>query len=259
MTVLDRILERKRDEVAALRGSLRAKELAARAREAVSARGFLRAIQVGSAPVVIAEFKRASPSKGMIRAGATPEEIAKAYAESGAAAMSVLTDRDFFQGGLDDLERVRAAVELPLLRKDFMIDELQVVEARAHGADAILLIVAALGDGQLADLSAAAAAHGLDVLVEVHSLEELERARALGAELVGVNNRDLRTFVTDVGVTRQLLPHATGLTLISESGLDEPAVVAELSREGVRGFLIGEALMRAPDPGAELRRMRGAP
>jgi len=257
VNVLDRILARKVEEVRELRASGQESELRARARDADPPRGFLRALREGPRPAVIAEFKRASPSKGVIRAGATPEEIAKQYEAAGAAAMSVLTDVDFFQGSLDDLERARASVSLPVLRKDFTIDEIQLVEARAHGADAILLIVAALEDTRLAELADAARGLGLDVLVEVHSGPELERARAIGAELVGVNNRDLKTFVTDVAVTRSLLPQAAGMTLVSESGLDSPETVAALAAEGVAAFLIGEALMRAAHPGDELRRIRG--
>jgi len=254
MTVLDRILEVKQREVRELRP--RARELMARARDATPPRGFARALQDGEPPAVIAEFKRASPSKGWIREGADPANIAKLYAEAGAAALSVLTDREFFRGGLEDLEAARAAVSLPALRKDFTIDALQIIEARAHGADAVLLIVAALDDARIRELLQVASEHHMDALVEVHTADELARARTLGATLVGVNNRDLHTFVTDVGRTRTLLPQAGGLTLVSESGLDDPATIADLRREGVAAFLIGEALMREPDPAAALRRLR---
>jgi len=257
MSVLDKILAVKRDEVAALRRDVGERELRARAAQADPPRGFARALASGTRPRVIAEFKRASPSKGEIRPGADPAEIARAYAAAGAAALSVLTDTQFFCGALDDLVRARAAVALPVLRKDFTIDPLQLVEARAAGADAALLIVAALGDGQLRELAACARELGLDALVEVHDEPELERALAAGAELVGVNNRDLRDFKTDVGVTRALLPLAGGRTVVSESGLDSPEVLRALEAEGASAFLIGEALMREPDPGAALRRMRG--
>ena len=259
MTVLDRILERKREEVAALRAGPGRAELAARAARAETPRGFARALVAGPSPRVVAEFKRASPSRGEIRPGADPAAIARDYAASGAAALSVITDREFFRGELADLRAARAACALPVLRKDFTIDPLQLFEARAEGADAALLIVAALADAQLRELLACARELGLDALVEVHDEPELERALAHGAALVGINNRDLRDFKTDVGVTRALLPRAAGRVVVSESGLDSPEVVRALAAEGASAFLVGEALMRAPDPGAALRRLRGVP
>ena len=259
MTVLDRILERKREEVAALRAGPGRAELAARAARAETPRGFARALVAGPSPRVVAEFKRASPSRGEIRPGADPAAIARDYAASGAAALSVLTDREFFRGELADLRAARAACALPVLRKDFTIDPLQLFEARAEGADAALLIVAALADAQLRELLACARELGLDALVEVHDEPELERALAHGAALVGINTRDLRDFKTDVGVTRALLPRAAGRVVVSESGLDSPEVVRALAAEGASAFLVGEALMRAPDPGAALRRLRGVP
>ena len=259
MTVLDRILERKREEVAALRAGPGRAELAARAARAETPRGVARALVAGPSPRVVAEFKRASPSRGEIRPGADPAAIARDYAASGAAALSVLTDREFFRGELADLRAARAACALPVLRKDFTIDPLQLFEARAEGADAALLIVAALADAQLRELLACARELGLDALVEVHDEPELERALAHGAALVGINNRDLRDFKTDVGVTRALLPRAAGRVVVSESGLDSPEVVRALAAEGASAFLVGEALMRAPDPGAALRRLRGVP
>jgi len=259
VTVLDRILDRKREEIAELRRKTDERTLAARAREAGPTRGFARALTVGARPRVIAEFKRASPSKGEIRPGADAAQIARAYADAGAAALSVLTDRDFFRGSLDDLRRAREACALPVLRKDFTLDRIQILEARASGADAVLLIVAALDDAELRDLLACAREVGLDALVEVHTGAELERALALGVELVGINNRDLHSFKTDVAVTRALLPRASGRTVISESGLDSAQVVRALEAEGVQAFLVGEALMRESDPGAALRRLRGVP
>jgi indole-3-glycerol phosphate synthase len=256
VTVLDAILARKREEVAALRSVTGESVLVARAREASAPRGFAAALQSGARPRVIAEFKRASPSKGEIRPGADPALIARAYAAAGAAALSVLTDLDFFSGSLDDLRHARAACTLPVLRKDFTIDALQILEARAAGADAILLIVAALDDGALRELLACARETGIDALVEVHTAEELERALAVDAPLLGINNRDLHSFKTDVAVTRALLPQASGRTVISESGLDSAAVIAALDAEGVDAFLVGEALMREKDPGAALRRLR---
>ncbi len=259
MSVLDRILERKRAEVGALRRSPGPETLAARASQASAPRGFIRSVLAAPEPRVIAEFKRASPSRGEIRPGAEPGAIARAYAETGAAALSVLTDREFFCGDLADLEAARAACALPVLRKDFTIDPIQLLEARAAGADAVLLIVAALADGALRELHAAALELGLDVLVEVHDRAELERALALEPALLGINNRDLATFKTDLGVTRALLPHAQGRPVVSESGIDGPGAVAELAGAGVAGFLVGEALMREPDPGEALRRLRGEP
>ncbi len=259
MSVLEKILAVKRDEVVALRRGVGEAELRARAARADAPRGFARALKSATRPRVIAEFKRASPSKGEIRPGADAAEIARAYAGAGAAALSVLTDAQFFRGALADLERARAACALPVLRKDFTIDPLQLVEARAAGADAALLIVAALSDAQLRALLACARELALDALVEVHDEPELERALASGAELIGINNRDLRDFKTDVGVTRALLPLAAGRVVVSESGLDSPEVLRALEAAGASAFLIGEALMREPDPAAALRRMRGAP
>jgi indole-3-glycerol phosphate synthase len=257
VTILERILARKREEVAALRRDPGEAALRAAAALAPPVRGFARALREGARPRVIAEFKRASPSKGAIRADADPARIARAYADAGARALSVLTDREFFSGCLEDLRRARAACSLPVLRKDFSIDALQLVEARAAGADAVLLIAAALDDADLDKLLGEARALGLDALVEVHDRAELERARALGAELVGINNRDLRTFHTDVAVTRALCAHAGDCTLVSESGLEDAATLRELDTRGVAAFLVGEALMRAPDPGQALRALRG--
>jgi indole-3-glycerol phosphate synthase len=231
--------------------------LSSSAASADPARGFARALRAGRGPRVIAEFKRASPSKGEIRAGADPVEIARRYESGGAVALSVLTDRRFFKGDLDDLRRARAAVRLPVLRKDFTIDPLQLLEARAAGADAALLIVAALSDSQLRELLACARDVSLDALVEVHDESELERALAHGADLIGINNRDLRDFKTDVAVTRALLPLAEGRTVVSESGLDSAETLCALEAEGASAFLIGEALMRAVDPAVALRRLRG--
>ncbi len=258
MSVLARILERKREEVAALRRDPGEATLARQAQAADAPRGFTRALRGGPRPRVIAEFKRASPSKGTIRAGADAAGVARAYASAGAAALSVLTDREFFQGSLDDLRSARAACAVPVLRKDFTVDALQVLEARAAGADAVLLIVAALDDARLCELRALALAQGMDVLVEVHDRPELERALAAGADLIGVNNRDLHTFKTDVARTRELAPLCAGRTLVSESGLERAETIEALEACGVHAFLIGEALMREPDPGTALRRLRGA-
>jgi indole-3-glycerol phosphate synthase len=257
MNVLDRILAVKRSEVAALRRSPGESQLRAAAARADAPRGFARALRSGRGPRVIAEFKRASPSRGEIRPGADPAEIARTYEAAGAAALSVLTDREFFRGDLEDLRRARAVTRLPVLRKDFTIDPLQLVEARAAGADAALLIVAALDDSRLRELLACARGLGLDALVEVHDAAELERALATDCELIGINNRDLRDFKTDVAVTRALLPRAAGRTVVSESGLDSADTLRALEAEGAAAFLVGEALMREVDPGAALRRLRG--
>jgi indole-3-glycerol phosphate synthase len=259
MTILDRILERKREEIRELRARGGEAELERAARAAPPPRGFARALREAERPRVIAEFKRASPSKGVLRAGADPAEIARLYAEAGAAALSVLTDREFFQGALEDLAAARAVTGLPILRKDFVLDPIQVLEARTAGADAVLLIVAALDDAPLVELIAAAGEAGLDALVEVHDGAELDRALAAGADPIGINNRDLRTFETRVEVTRELLPRAGGRTVVSESGLDDAATLAKLDAEGVHAFLVGEALMGAADPGEALRALRGRP
>ncbi len=258
MNVLERILERKHEEVAALRRAGAEASLRAALAEASAPRGFALALREAPAPRVIAEFKRASPSRGDIRPDADPAQIARSYARAGAVALSVLTDADFFRGSLDDLRAARAACELPVLRKDFTVDPLQLVEARAAGADAILLIAAALDDAQLRELFAAAGELGLDAIIEVHDRAELERAHAIGAEIVGINNRDLKSFATDVAITRALLPHVRDCLVVSESGIDDPQVVSELAGEGVHAFLVGEALMRAGDPSAALRELRGA-
>jgi indole-3-glycerol phosphate synthase len=258
VSVLARILERKREEIAALRRAPGEAALERAARAAAPARGFAAGLRAASRPRVIAEFKRASPSKGVIRAGAEPAEIAAAYARAGAAALSVLTDRDFFGGALADLVAARAACALPALRKDFTLEPIQLCEGRAAGADAALLIVAALDAARLRELLATARDLGLDALVEVHDRLELERALEAGADLIGINNRDLHTFKTDVAVTRALLPHAAGRTVVSESGLERAETLAALEAEGVHAFLVGEALMREADPGAALARLRGA-
>ncbi len=258
MNVLERILERKHEEVAALRRAGAEASLRAALAEASGPRGFALALREAPTPRVIAEFKRASPSRGDIRPDADPAQIARSYAQAGAVALSVLTDADFFRGSLDDLRAARAACELPVLRKDFTVDPLQLVEARAAGADAILLIAAALDDAQLRELFAAAGELGLDAIIEVHDRAELERAHAIGAEIVGINNRDLKSFATDVAITRALLPHVRDCLVVSESGIDDPQLVSELAGEGVHAFLVGEALMRAGDPSAALRELRGA-
>ncbi len=262
--ILRQILERKRVEVAAARAarslaSLRADAEAFGARDEGVPRGFERALRAriaAGAPGVIAEIKRASPSQGLLRDPFDPAAIAVSYAAAGAACLSVLTDRDFFQGELEHLVAARAACSLPVLRKDFVIDEYQLYEARAHGADCVLLIVAALGDEQLRDLEACAYGLGMDVLVESHDAAELERALALRTALIGINNRNLRTFAVSLATTLDLLTRIPPQRLVvTESGIRVPENVGQMRAAGVNAFLVGEAFMRAPDPGAELARL----
>ena len=207
---------------------------------------------------IIAEFKRRSPSKGMIREGANPIEIARAYQAGGAVAMSVLTEEDYFAGSLDDLRQVKSTVDLPVLRKDFIVDEYQVYESAAAGADAILLIVAALDDESLLRLRRLAEDElAMDALVEVHTSDEMKRAAACGARLIGVNNRDLRTFAVSLDTSLSLAREApSGALLISESGLNNAGDLQRLYDAGYRGFLIGETLMRSDDPAEALRNFR---
>ena len=207
-------------------------------------------------PAVIAEIKKASPSKGVIREDFEPVQIAKSYREGGATCLSVLTDRDFFQGCEAYLSEARAACDLPVLRKDFTIDPYQVVEARAIGADAVLLIVAALADEQMRELTQTANEVGVDVLVEVHNRDELERALELPTPLVGINNRDLHTFDTRLETTLNLLPLIPADRLvITESGIHTAADVAQMRAANVQSFLVGEAFMRAEEPGEKLREL----
>lgn len=255
-TVLDRILERKAEEVAAARRQISASALADEASGQSPVRGFEAAMVSridARRSAVIAELKKASPSKGLIREDFDPAWIAARYAEGGAACLSVLTDRDFFQGHADFLKAARAACALPVLRKDFMIDPYQMVEARAWGADCILLIVSALSDGQMNELYAAAVEQGLDVLVEVHDGEELQRALRLPGGLLGINNRNLKTFETRLETTLELLDAVpSDRALVTESGIHGARDMQRMRAAGVYGFLIGEHLMREADPGAAL-------
>lgn len=254
--ILTRILETKRAEIAALPPLA---QLQARASEATTPRDFVGALRAKTAArqaAVIAEIKKASPSRGIIRADFRPAEIAQSYAAGGAACLSVLTDRDYFQGAPDYLIEARAACALPVLRKDFIIDAGQVWEARAMGADAILLIVAALETPHMQDLEALALELGMAVLVESHDAAELEQALTLKTPLMGINNRNLRTFETRLATTLDLLsmigPERMAVT---ESGILAPADVALMREHGVNTFLVGEAFMRAADPGTELARL----
>jgi indole-3-glycerol phosphate synthase len=208
---------------------------------------------------VIAEFKRRSPSAGELASRPDLDVIVRGYERGGAAAVSVLTEGPNFGGSLDDLRAARRACELPLLRKDFIVDEYQLLEARASGADAVLLIVAALGADELVALRARALWLGLDVLVEVHDREELQVALAAGAELIGINNRDLRDFTVDIDRTERLMDDVPDtVTVVSESGISRPGQLRRLAARGVRGVLVGESLMRAPDPARALADLRGA-
>ena len=257
--ILQTILARKAEEVAARRAQLALAEVAARARDAGPVRGFADALQAAIAqgdPAVIAEVKKASPSRGVIRPDFRPDEIAVSYEFGGAACLSVLTDVDFFQGSDAYLQQARAACTLPVLRKDFTIDPYQVHEARMLGADCILLIVAALGDDQLAELSGLALELGMDVLVEVHDIDELERAIQVPVPLVGINNRDLRSFEVSLDTTlsmKDAVPRDR--LLVTESGILGPADVATMRDAGINAFLVGEAFMRVDEPGEGLRQL----
>jgi indole-3-glycerol phosphate synthase len=258
-TVLDRIIAAKRIEVEDAKRRVSAQEIEHRARSASPPRGFERALRAkiaASKPAVIAEIKRASPSRGLIRADFDPRRIAASYAANGAACLSVLTDRDFFGGSPDDLIAAREACALPVIRKDFMVDPYQVHEARAWGADCILLIMDAVPDGELRIMAALAAELGMDVLAESHDADQLGRAARLPAGLLGINNRDLRTFETRLETTLQLkhlVP--SDRLLVTESGIAEPGDVAQLRSAGVGAYLVGSAFMSADDPGAELERL----
>jgi indole-3-glycerol phosphate synthase len=257
--ILERIVAVKRDEVAAgrARRSLASWREEAEARRDV--RGFaaaLRAKVAAGRAAVIAEVKKASPSKGVIRADFRPAEIAASYERGGAACLSVLTDRDFFQGAPEYLEQARAACELPVLRKDFIVEPYQVYEARAMGADCILLIVAALEPAAMADLERLARDLGMAVLVEAHDAGELDAALVLETPLIGINNRNLRTFEVSLETTLGLLPQVPAdRIVVTESGILAPKDVGRMRNRGVNAFLVGEAFMRAPDPGMELARL----
>ena len=251
--ILERILEHKRGEVA--RASAREPVAGLRTRRLWQEprRGFARALEAAAGRAVIAEIKKASPSKGTIRERFDPSLHARQYQSAGATCLSVLTDERFFGGSLADLAAARSACTLPLLRKDFVIDPYQIVEARAWGADAVLLIVAALEAEALRSLAGVAVEEGLDVLVEVHDEAELGVAVESGASLIGINNRDLRTFETTLEVSRRLAPLVpSGRLVVSESGIRTAEDLARLRQAGVHAFLIGERLMAAPDPGDAL-------
>lgn len=247
---LTKICDTKREEVAARKAATTFADLAARASQQSAPRGFEAALRQRAETgfALIAEIKKASPSKGLIRSDFDPPAHARAYEQGGATCLSILTDAPYFQGHEDYLIAARAACALPVLRKDFMVDPWQCAEARAIGADAILIIVAALDDGQMAEIEAAAREQGMDVLVEVHNEAEMERAARLRSRLIGVNNRDLKRFVTDLGTTARLAPLAPeGAFLVAESGINSHADVLSLAASGAKAFLVGESLMRHAD------------
>lgn len=259
-TILEKIIARKYEEVAERRARVSLAELERVARTADAPRGFANALLERvkrKEAAVIAEIKKASPSKGVIREDFDPAAIAQSYEAGGAACLSVLTDIDFFQGADAYLQQARAACSLPVIRKDFMVDPYQIVEARALGADCVLLIVSALTDTQMAELASTAKGVGLDVLVEVHDGDELERALStLDTPLVGINNRNLHTFEVSLDVTLDLLPRIPHDRLVvTESGILNRADVELMQISEVHAFLVGEAFMRAADPGAELQRL----
>ncbi|NOL49300.1 indole-3-glycerol phosphate synthase TrpC [Pelistega europaea] len=255
--ILEKILAVKREEIAVLQKIRSTADLLAEANARQDIRGFANALRErikNKQNAVIAEVKKASPSKGIIREHFFPAEIATSYATYGATCLSVLTDQQFFHGSPDYLRQARAACDLPVLRKDFMIDPYQVINARAMGADCILLIVAALSDAQLAELESAAFALGMDVLIEVHNREELERALKCQSPLIGINNRNLRTFEVSLQHTIELLSDVPNdRLLITESGIHTRDDVACMNEHGVYGFLVGEAFMREQEPGLALK------
>ena len=257
--VLDRILAVKRREVEVAREHVPLAELRQRALEASPPRGFERALRAridAGKPGIIAEIKRASPSKGVIRAGLDPAAIAASYEAHGATCLSVLTDREFFGGSPEDLKAARGACALPVLRKDFIVDEYQVVEARSWGADCILLIIDAASDEELKRFESAAVDLGMDVLVESHDAEQLARALALSTSLIGINNRDLRSFETRLETTLDLVPRIpSGRILITESGISGPGDFRRLWERNVSAYLVGSAFMAAESPGEELARV----
>ena len=258
MTMLDRILETKRADVAARKATMSHADLDARIAQVSAPRGFRAALDAKTGHALIAEVKKASPSKGLIRADFDPPAHARAYEAGGAACLSVLTDERWFQGADAYLEQARAAVSIPVLRKDFMVDPWQVHESRALGADAILIIVAALDDTQMQEIEAAAIECGMDALVEVHDTAEMERAARLKSRLIGVNNRDLRDFSVDFQRTYDLVDRApAGCTFVAESGLTSHAELDAMAEHGIHCFLIGEALMRQHDVEAATRALVG--
>lgn len=257
-TILKRIMARKSEEVAARQQQSSYSELTDRCAEQAPPRGFVRALEAKLAKGqagVIAEIKRASPSKGVLRDPYDPAAIAKSYAQHGAACLSVLTDIDFFQGSDAHLQAARAACDLPIIRKDFVCDPWQVLEARALGADCVLLIAAVLSDQQLQALYAQATELGMDVLLEVHSAEELARVLPLNSPMVGINNRDLHSFEVSLQTTLDLYTLCGDRLVVTESGILQPEDVALMRQHNINAFLVGEAFMRAPEPGLKMQQL----
>lgn len=257
--ILKRIVQRKFSEVKERKQQTSTAQLQQRAADQTPVRGFAKAlanrVSLGQA-AVIAEIKRASPSKGVIREHFDPEDIARSYAKAGATCLSVLTDRDFFQGSEAALIAARAATDLPVLRKDFMVDPYQILESRAIGADCVLLIVACLSDSELREFYDSARSLGMDVLIEVHTELELARVQLFSDALIGINNRDLHSFSTSLDTTFQLLPMVPqGSLVVTESGIHSREDVQRMRAGNVHAFLVGEAFMRASDPGSELRKL----
>ena len=255
--VLKEIIDYKRQELEHLRRRVSLKDVRRKAADAEASRGFLEALKAPGIQI-IAEVKKASPSAGVIRSDFDPLKIARIYEDSGAVCLSVLTDEKFFQGSLASLEKIRGAVALPLLRKDFTLDEYHLYEARAHGADAVLLIARILEDSRLKDYTALARDLGMSALVEVHEEKELDRAKKVGADLVGINNRNLNTLKVDIETSVRLSKEVPiGAILVSESGISKPDQIQRLTDCGIHAFLIGESLLRAQDPGRALRALLG--
>lgn len=263
MTVLSSIIDGVRQDLEEARAEIPQREIEARAAAAAAPRDAVNALRAGRSDAagvrIISEVKRASPSKGALSDIPDPAELARAYCDGGASAVSVLTERRRFHGSLSDLAAVRAAVDVPVLRKDFMIDEYQFYEARAHGADLVLLIVAALEDDQLRDYLRLTHELGMEALVEAHTEEEIARAVDVGARIVGVNVRNLKTLEVDVSHYAAMAQHLPDeVVRVAESGVDGPAVVADYARDGADAVLVGEALVRDGDPAAAVRRFRAA-
>lgn len=259
MSILDEIFEYKKDELAAAKRQAPIVELKAKSRDVSPCLNFQEALRSSPKPfAIIAEIKRRSPSKGLLRQDFEPEKIARGYQQHGAAVLSVLTDEHFFGGHLDHLRQVRAAVTLPLLRKDFIWDPYQIYAAREAGADAILLIAAMLQASQMEDLQGLGRELGMSVLVEVHDEAECAAIQSIGVNLVGINNRNLKSFIVDVGTTQRLLPLLPSSALkVSESGLDSLKILDQLKKSGVDAFLMGEVFMKATDPGKALGHLLG--